>query len=343
MGRYVPPDLEGVVSFNRASGKGHALGSRASKLSTEGILTVRFECPFAIWCTNCNPEQIIGQGVRFNAEKKKVGAYYSTPIWRFRFKHTLCGGWIEVRTDPKNAEYVVTEGGRRREYGGDMDEEGAEVRFDGVKPASEEEKQRLERDGAFVSMEKKMADKTLADAQTRRLDELFQASERDWADPYEMSKKLRADFRVGRRQRQNDERTGEALKDKFGLEVEMLAELPEDGDRVKYIDFGHRDEASSSSKPMFVTVRETLPSRSKPTLKLDQKDILQEQLRTNTRVATDPFLSGESPWQPRIKRKRDEVDAHEQRETRDNEDKEEQRKIPKVGGMALVGYDSDSS
>ncbi len=42
MGRYVPPDLEGTVSFNQASGKGHALGNRARKLQTEGILTVRF-------------------------------------------------------------------------------------------------------------------------------------------------------------------------------------------------------------------------------------------------------------------------------------------------------------
>ena len=95
MGRYVPPDLEGTVSFNQASGKGHPLGARARKLKAEGVLIVRFECPFAIWCTHCRPEQIIGQGVRFNAEKKKVGNYYSTPIWSFRFKHTICSGWLE--------------------------------------------------------------------------------------------------------------------------------------------------------------------------------------------------------------------------------------------------------
>jgi coiled-coil domain-containing protein 130 len=343
MGRYVPPELEGTVSFNAASGKGHALGNRARKLKTEGILTVRFECPFAIWCTHCSPEQIIGQGVRFNAEKKKVGNYFSTPIWSFRFKHTVCGGWLEVRTDPKNAEYLVVEGGRRRDTGVDKLLDG-EVRV-GV---SEEDKDRLEKDGGFGVLEKKVEDKSLFNAQKARLDDLLKASDRDWADPYEVSKRLRADFRVGRRKRQADEISGEALREKFGIEVDLLPERPEDSDRVKYIDFGLRAEASSSSasasssKPLFQTLQEKLPSR----LKVDsvtaataasKKLVLQNELRTNTRMATDPFLRDPDPWQPRVKRKRDPTEEQEQGLVLERD------KVAKVEGMALVGYDSDSS
>ncbi|KIX03686.1 uncharacterized protein Z518_07239 [Rhinocladiella mackenziei CBS 650.93] len=326
MGRYVPPELEGTVSFNTASGKGHPLGNRARKLKTEGVLTVRFECPFAIWCTHCQPEQIIGQGVRFNAEKKKVGNYYSTPIWSFRFKHTICGEWIEVRTDPKNAEYLVVEGGRRRDTGEDKILDG-EIRL-GV---SEEDKERLERDGGFGALEKKVEDKTLFNSQKERLDQLLKASDRDWADPYEKSRKLRAEFRIGRRKRQADERTGEALKDKFGLEVEMLSEHPEDNERAKFIDFGLQREASSSSKPMFRNLNGVLPSRFKSDAKLDKKNVLQNQLRGNTRIVTDPFLDKIDGWQPRTKRKRVE------------EDENEQNKTAKADGLALVGYDSDSS
>lgn len=40
-------------------------------------------------------------GVRYNAEKKKIGAYYSTPIYSFRCKCHLCDGWFEIQTDPK--------------------------------------------------------------------------------------------------------------------------------------------------------------------------------------------------------------------------------------------------
>jgi hypothetical protein len=43
----------------------------------------------------------IGMGVRYNAEKKKVGNYYSTPIYSFRCKCHLCDGWFEIQTDPK--------------------------------------------------------------------------------------------------------------------------------------------------------------------------------------------------------------------------------------------------
>lgn len=353
MGRYAPPDLEGVASFNTASGKGHALGARARKLKSEGILTVRFECPFAIWCTTCRPEQIIAQGVRFNAEKKKVGNYFSSPIWAFRFKHTVCGGTIEVRTDPKASEYVVTEGARRRDYGADDIRDG-EVRV-GV---SEAEKERLEKDGAFGALEKKVADKSAADAQRERVAELMRASERDWKDPYEMSRKLRAEFRVGRRKRQRDELSGEALKQKFGLEVEMMPEEEGDAERARFVEFGEQNskqDGLSVAKPMFVgrdaeggpredlstttntsaTSKSQAKSKSTSTSssssssslsatanksnrtsapKVDKKEVLGNTLRGNTRIATDPFLREEDVWQPKVKRKRPEPQQQQQQQ-----------------------------
>lgn len=68
--------------------------------------------PFNIWCLGCNKH--VGRGVRFNAEKKKVGEYYSTTIWSFRMKCHMCSNWIEIHTDPKSSEYVVVEGARRK-------------------------------------------------------------------------------------------------------------------------------------------------------------------------------------------------------------------------------------
>src|SRR5690606_38480123 len=108
MGRYVPPDQEGLVTGNKIHRKPPP-GVKG------GQLTVRFEMPFNIWCTHCDTH--IGQGVRFNAEKKKVGNYYSTPIYSFRMRHTACGKIIEIRTDPQNTDYVVTEGGKRQAVG----------------------------------------------------------------------------------------------------------------------------------------------------------------------------------------------------------------------------------
>ncbi len=71
--------------------------------------------------------------MRYNAEKKKVGNYYSTPIYSFRCKCHLCDGWFEIHTDPKvrffcawrrkylmamkskNTRYVVVAGARQKD------------------------------------------------------------------------------------------------------------------------------------------------------------------------------------------------------------------------------------
>ena len=40
-------------------------------------------------------------GVRYNAHKRKVGNYYTTPIYKFRMKCHLCDQYFEIQTDPK--------------------------------------------------------------------------------------------------------------------------------------------------------------------------------------------------------------------------------------------------
>lgn len=331
MGRYIPPSLEGTTTPNRAAGKSHPLGSRARHLQSSGILTVRFELPFAIWCTTCAPEQIIAQGVRFNAQKKKVGMYFSSTIWGFRFKHTVCGGWIEIRTDPRSAEYVVFEGGRRRDYGAPRDEIGVRS---GV---SEEEKERLERDGGMGGLEKKVEDQRRSVVEKKRVEELWALSGRDWGDPYERNRKLRREFRVRRRKRHEDERSGEVLKERFGIEVDMLPGNEEDGLRADLVEFGEVKSDAASSKPLF---REQMESKKRDddrgeqgkrsqldVQQLQHKRLLQKSLSTNSRTAVDPFLRNEQAWKPTAKRKRD-------------GEGETEEPAP-AEGVPLVDYDSD--
>lgn len=89
----------------------HPLRERAKKLD-QGILVIRFEMPFNVWCNGCG--HLIGKGVRFNAEKKAIGNYYSTKIWSFSMTSPCCQEHIEVQTDPKNHEYLVVAGARRK-------------------------------------------------------------------------------------------------------------------------------------------------------------------------------------------------------------------------------------
>src|SRR5438045_3043945 len=149
MGKYVPPDLEGTTTGNKLHGK-HALGARGAKAS-QGIITVRFEMPFPVWCTTCPKPTIIGQGVRFNAAKKKVGMYFSTPIWSFRITHAACGGSIEIRTDPQNTAYVVHSGARARDYGEARHK--AETETEGLVPILTAEEREARRSNAFAALE----------------------------------------------------------------------------------------------------------------------------------------------------------------------------------------------
>jgi coiled-coil domain-containing protein 130 len=341
MGRYVPPEFEGTTSANKLAGK-HALGSRANK-SSQGILTVRFEMPYPIWCTTCPKPTIIGQGVRFNAEKKKVGNYYSTPIFSFRMKHTACGGSIEIRTDPKNTAYVVTEGARKRDTGEDKVEEGE------IKILTPEEREKLRSD-AFASLEGKVEDKRRLEHSKLRLEELQDLQDEQWEDPYEQSKRLRRAFRADRKVREHQAEITGALQDKMSLGIELLPDREEDIRRAGLIEFGGVDAeeamAKAVSRPMFDGASpekkpktKALPRTKAAELSAKRREDFAKQVQSNTRAVLDPFLMGNrasdvpkgiSRKIPGVKRKRE----------------ADEDSVPKVAaasniGIALVDYESD--
>jgi len=255
---------------------------------------VRFEMPFAIWCTTCPKPTIIGQGVRFNAEKKKVGNYYTTPIFSFRMKHVSCGGWIEIRTDPQNTAYVVAEGAKKRDTGEDKVLDGdLEIRTD-------EEKKRLQED-AFAALEVKIGDRVQAQTDKTRIEELFEAKDRDWDDPYGVNKRLRRSFRVERHALEKKAAATEQIKDRMSLGFDLLEETDEDRRRAAMIEFGE-DNRNDSSQPFGSTAHnqalfpqsgksDKISGKSK---KADSatmaKKQLQANLNHNSRVSTDPFL-----------------------------------------------------
>ncbi|RKF72126.1 Coiled-coil domain-containing protein 130 [Golovinomyces cichoracearum] len=297
MGRYVPPDKEGVMSGNQIHGK-HALGARAKKIS-QGILTVRFEMPYPIWCTTCPKPTIIGQGVRFNAEKKKEGYYYSSPIYSFRMKHAACGGFIEIRTDPKNTAYVVTEGARRRDTGEDKIAEGD------MKILTEAEREAL-RSNAFATLENKAEEKQKFAHAKKRLEELHELSEKQWNDPYEKNKRLRSSFREGRKQREKEAVIDSALQEKMSFGYDLLPEKGSDAKRAGLIEFGPRDSDIAlqkvTSRPLFDLIGTSMDPKvdhSKMKKKTKAEKInskktaaIVAEIRSNTLAAIDPFLPG---------------------------------------------------
>lgn len=355
MGRYYPPDASNAPSFNNSS---HPLGKRANKIS-QGILTVRFELPFAVWCNHCSPPAIIGQGVRFNAEKKKVGNYHSTPIWSFRMKHSACGGWWEIRTDPQNSEYIVVEGARRRDYGpaGKGDEALAEG---DLKFLTEEEKQKR-REDAFADLEGKIEDKGTEKKNRERVEELYDKAE-VWRDPYEVNAKLRKEFRGKRKVWQKEDKHKEGMQDKFSLGFDIVDETEVDRTRARLIEFGatatdDRKLGDIEWKPLFADTKvEKAVQPISHTKKLKAEIAkeksrlgLQQTLVGNTRAVVDPFLNKKALPESRInlgilKRKRDaEAEVAVMDSSAPSKEKANAESPMKKPALleALVGYDSD--
>jgi coiled-coil domain-containing protein 130 len=249
--------------------------------------------PFAVWCHTCNPHAIIGQGVRFNAEKKKVGYYYSTPIWQFRMKHAACGGTIEIRTDPKNTAYVVTDGGKARDYGDPEDKvrEGE----NGQLILTPEERERR-KDDAFSMLEGRVEEKQLGKENQRRIEELYLAGKRDWKDTWSANRRLREGFRRERKRIKRDEDETEALKERLGTEIDILPATEEDAKRAELVSFGEAQDEDAGAKAVFRPSGSSVPRKSTGAkAKENRADILRRQLLSNTRATVNPFGTPKTP------------------------------------------------
>eukprot|EP00798_Chlamydomonas_sp_ICE-L_P024621 gene24621-10242_t len=169
--------------FDRFNGQ-HPLRERANKLD-QGILVIRFEVPFHINCEKC--KEMVAKGERFNAEKKAIGNYLSTKIWQFSMTHH-CGCKIVIQTDPKNAEYLVVEGARKK------DETYSSKDIGVIEFEAPEEKAKIAAD-PFYKLEFGEKAKEKAKKGALSLLELLDYNDIKHQDPYALNKSLRAQLR----------------------------------------------------------------------------------------------------------------------------------------------------
>ena len=223
---YNPPDWDpSKESRNKYHGSHGALGDRARKLEKEGILIIRFEMPFNVWCQGCS--HLIGKGVRFNAKKKKIGKYHSTTIWSFVMKAQCCKQKIEIHTDPRNAEYVIVTGARRKAEPKSEDLEG----LVSVDPRAEDRPS-----DAMGKLEMAETDKRRV---TDRYAEITELREQSY-DRYKNDADRNGDLRRAMRAARKEEQKRAARRDELGLpkHVTLLPETRMDQLRSSAVDFG---------------------------------------------------------------------------------------------------------
>ncbi|XP_056266298.1 probable splicing factor YJU2B isoform X2 [Pseudoliparis swirei] len=216
--KYYPPDFD-PVKHGSLNGyhKTHPLRERARKLS-QGILIIRFEMPYNIWCDGCKNH--IGMGVRYNAEKKKVGNYYTTPIYRFRMKCHLCVNYIEMQTDPATCDYLIVCGANRKEERWDMADN------EQILTTERADKQKLETDAMF-KLDHSGKDQEKLKRALPSLSELqdYQSSKKD---DFQLNSALRRRFRTEKKVQAEQEEQDDSVRTRTNLSIPLLPERDED-------------------------------------------------------------------------------------------------------------------
>ncbi len=198
----------------------------------------RFEVPFNIWCDKCGEH--IAKGERFNAEKKAIGNYYSTKILQFSMTHH-CGCKITIQTDPKNAEYLVVEGARKKVETYSAADAGV------YELPDEQEKEKRERD-PFYKLEYQQDAKKKALSSAERLAVLHDIVDDRTADPYAANKAARAALRAAKKA----DATLDVRRAALGLpgEVRLLPEREGDmaAAEIAFLASGHARAAIGSEE-----------------------------------------------------------------------------------------------
>ncbi|MCO5575324.1 hypothetical protein L7F22_029124 [Adiantum nelumboides] len=230
---YFPPEWTPQQgSLNKFHGQ-HALRERARKLD-QGILIIRFEMPYNIWCGGCH--SMIAKGVRFNAEKKQVGNYYSTKIWSFSMKAACCRQEIVIQTDPQNCEYVIISGAQKKTE--DYDPEDAET----LMLISDADKGKLA--DPFYRLEHLGEDAQRAKEVEPLVVRMERVSKIKHENDYSLNRSLRAQLRE---QKKRVKAESDYSK-KLGLGIRLLPPSKEDAEEASNTKFAHKFEANRQRK-----------------------------------------------------------------------------------------------
>lgn len=277
---YYPPEwTPNQGSLNKFHGQ-HALRERARKID-QGILIIRFEMPFNIWCGGCN--SMIAKGVRFNAEKKQVGNYYSTKIWSFTMKSACCKHEIVIQTDPKNTEYVIISGATRKTE--EFDIEDAET-FE--LPADEERGKLADPFYRLEHQEQDLKKKKEAEPVLVRLQKF---SDTRHSDDYALNKALRAQLR-GQKKRVAEE---EASSRKMGLSMRILPASKEDFAAAARVKFSSKFEKNKKDKRALINAASIFSEPSGSSLSSKRLELESKRRKVSAAAASNILTGGFKP------------------------------------------------
>ncbi|CAG8452692.1 14739_t:CDS:2 [Acaulospora colombiana] len=194
------------------------------------------------------------------------------------------------RSPIQNAEYVVVAGARRKvETWEPEDTETIELK-------DEEEAKRLA-DNAFYKLEQSVKDEQKAKESLPILTQLQRLNDRQWADPYTHSQKMRKKFREEKKITEAKKRADDEIRDRNSLSIPLLPESQEDLAEAKATEF--KDHLLRAQKRKLEINTSSIFNKSSKSKKRsifrtdDPKNKvaqLSAMVSVNTKLKIDPFL-----------------------------------------------------
>ena len=253
---YYPPDFDPKIHGSANGYQGvHHLRERARKID-QGIIIIRFEMPYNIWCEGCNNH--IGMGVRYNAQKSKVGKYYSTIIYKFRMKCHLCDNYFEIQTDPKNLDYEILSGARRQE--GRWNTKDNEQ----ITPLDSDESMK-KATNAMYRLEHEASDRRKLEEKLPTLERIQRINSR-MKDDYDWNSRLRKSFRTEKKLIKEQEEKDNSLLRRSGLAIKLLPEREKDVKVASLMKLSQVTTESRDSVRKEIMSQSVFPSSSEESL-----------------------------------------------------------------------------
>lgn len=233
------PSKGSLDEFQRKKGFEHHFGKYRTKNLHKGILIIRFELPFPVQCLRC--QTYIGRGTRYDADKKKIGMYFSTPLYEFLMRckvpvgheksadgQVYCNQRFCIRTDPKNSDYELVEGLRRKIETWSNEDAGT------IELPDPETRRQMDSD-PMVKVEKTIRNAQREKSQKERLADL-QDLQDEREDAYALNCILRKSNRERRKQEQAEAEAA-AKRPPPNFSFPLLAPEPSDAAEAKSVEF----------------------------------------------------------------------------------------------------------
>ncbi|EFA77600.1 coiled-coil domain-containing protein 130 [Heterostelium album PN500] len=297
--KYYPSDWDPKHgSINKFVGS-HPYGKRARKID-QGILTVRFEMPYNVWCLKCNNH--IGKGVRYNAEKKQAGKYLSSKIWSFKMKCHLCDNYFEIQTDPENTEFKMVSGLRRKDESWEHDESAIPIK---VREGDVESK--MENDPIY-RLEYVNADREVGRKMESTLTRLYNQAKSRSEHDYELSSMMRKSFR----EQKKEDLAAKKEQESRGITIDLLPISKQDIEEASKTSFlastKLKAEQLRTMKREDIMSSSILPTKTKTSSTSTSSTSSSHTPKTTTTTTTTTTLKDKEEKRKEILRKKSRLD-----------------------------------